>query len=71
MKKTDDYSIFAFIVDVNVNKHPIKQAVKKLHGIDMATANTLQDQTWWREEGKCLTDSWYDALDITNKTGII
>ena len=44
MKKIDDYSILAFIVDVNVNKHPIKQAVKKLHDIDMATANTLQDQ---------------------------
>ena len=42
--KIDDYSILAFIVDVNVNEHPIKQAVKKLHDIDMATANTLQDQ---------------------------
>lgn len=45
MKKIDDYSILAFTVDVNVNKHPIKQAVKKLHDIDMATDNTLQDQT--------------------------
>ena len=58
-------------MDVNVNKHQIKHAVKKLHDIDMAKANTLRDQTWWREEGKCLTIPDYDALDITNKTGII
>ncbi|KAB0405692.1 hypothetical protein E2I00_016008 [Balaenoptera physalus] len=30
-----------FIVDVKANKHQIKQAVKKLHDIDMAKVNTL------------------------------
>ncbi|EGW14129.1 60S ribosomal protein L23a [Cricetulus griseus] len=40
MKKIEDKTL-VFIVDVKVNKYQIKQAVKKLHDIDVAKVNTL------------------------------
>ncbi|XP_037654286.1 60S ribosomal protein L23a-like [Choloepus didactylus] len=40
MKKTEDNTL-VFIVDVEANKHQIKQAVKKLYDIDVAKVNTL------------------------------
>ena len=39
MKKTEDNSTLVSIY-VRVSKHLIKQAVKKLHGIDVTKANT-------------------------------
>ncbi|KAK1340774.1 hypothetical protein QTO34_017168 [Cnephaeus nilssonii] len=41
MKKIGHSNILVFIVDVQTNKHQIKQAVKKLYDIDMAKVNTL------------------------------
>ncbi|KAL4682775.1 hypothetical protein H8957_016484, partial [Semnopithecus entellus] len=41
MKKIEDNNTLVFIVDVKANKHQIKQAVKKLYGIDVAKVNTL------------------------------
>ncbi|XP_040601756.1 60S ribosomal protein L23a-like [Mesocricetus auratus] len=41
MKKIEDNNTHVFIVDVKVNKHQIKQAVKKLCDIDMAKVNTF------------------------------
>ncbi|OBS59533.1 hypothetical protein A6R68_09342 [Neotoma lepida] len=41
MKKIEDNNTLVFIVDVNANKHQIKQAVKKLYDIDVAQVNTL------------------------------
>ncbi|EGW09014.1 60S ribosomal protein L23a [Cricetulus griseus] len=65
MKKIEDNNKLVFIVDVKVNKHHIKQAVKKLYDIDMAKVNTLI-----RPDGeKKALD--YDALDVYNKIGII
>ncbi|XP_069478444.1 large ribosomal subunit protein uL23-like [Ambystoma mexicanum] len=40
MKKIEHNNTLVFIVDVKANKHQIKQAVKKLHDIDVATVNT-------------------------------
>ncbi|XP_043820023.1 60S ribosomal protein L23a-like [Dromiciops gliroides] len=40
MKKTEDNNTLVFIVDVNANKHQMKQAVKKLYDIDEAKVNT-------------------------------
>ncbi|XP_051009654.1 60S ribosomal protein L23a-like [Acomys russatus] len=41
MKKIEDNNTLVFIVDVKVNKHQIKQAVKKLYDIDVAKVKTL------------------------------
>ncbi|KAF7482927.1 Hypothetical predicted protein [Marmota monax] len=41
MKKIEDNNTLVFIVDGKANKHQIKQAVKKLYGIDVAAVNTL------------------------------
>ncbi|XP_043829221.1 60S ribosomal protein L23a-like [Dromiciops gliroides] len=41
MKKIEDNNTLVFTVDVKVNKHQIKQAVKKLYDIDVAKVNTL------------------------------
>ncbi|OBS79838.1 hypothetical protein A6R68_21960 [Neotoma lepida] len=61
-----------FSTDVKANKHQIKQAVKKLYDIDVAKVNTLI-----RPDGEkkayvyVLLAPDYDALDVTNKIGII
>nr|XP_059859428.1 large ribosomal subunit protein uL23-like [Delphinus delphis] len=41
MKKIEDSNTLVFIVDVEANKHQIKQAVKELYDIDVAKVNTL------------------------------
>ena len=41
MKKTEGNNTLMFIVDVKAKKHQIKQAMKKLCDIDVATVNTL------------------------------
>ncbi|XP_066236074.1 large ribosomal subunit protein uL23-like [Saccopteryx leptura] len=41
VKKTEDDSMSVFIVDVKANKHQLKQAVKKLCGINVAKVNTM------------------------------
>uniref|UniRef100_A0A8C9GA77 Large ribosomal subunit protein uL23 n=1 Tax=Piliocolobus tephrosceles TaxID=591936 RepID=A0A8C9GA77_9PRIM len=45
MKKIEENNTLVFIVDVKANKHQIKQAVKKLHDIDVAKVNTLIRRT--------------------------
>ena len=58
-----------FIVDVKANKHQIKQAVKKLYDIDVAKVNTLIRPDGEKAYVQLASD--YDALDVTNKIGII
>ena len=54
MKMED--SIFVFIMDVQVNQHQIKQAVKKLYDIDVAEANTFI-RTDGERRASCYTGS--------------
>ena len=54
MKMEDN--IFVFIMDVQVNQHQIKQAVKKLYDIDVAEANTLI-RTDGERRASCYTGS--------------
>ncbi|XP_062969123.1 large ribosomal subunit protein uL23-like [Cynocephalus volans] len=68
MKKKEDNSIFVFIVDVNINKHQIKQAVKKFYDTDVAKVNTLIRPDG--EKAYVQLDPDYDALGVVNKTGI-
>lgn len=44
IKKREDNTTFAFIVDVKAHEHQIKQAVKKFNGMDVAMVSTLPDQ---------------------------
>ena len=59
-----------FIVDVKVNKHQIKQAVKKLYDTDVAKVNTL---IWPKGKKKAYVPLAPDcgALNSANKIGII
>ena len=41
VKKVEDTSTLVFTVEVKANKPQVKQAVKKLHDIDMAKVNVL------------------------------
>ena len=41
VRKTDNHTTLVFTVDVKASKHPIQQAVKKLHDTDVAKVNTL------------------------------
>ncbi|XP_069481522.1 uncharacterized protein [Ambystoma mexicanum] len=70
MKKNEDNNTLVFIVGVKAKKHQIKQAVKKLHDIDVAKVNTLIRPD---DEKKAYVHlaSDYDALDVANKIGII
>ncbi|XP_075418755.1 large ribosomal subunit protein uL23-like [Tenrec ecaudatus] len=70
MKKIEDNNTLVFIVDVNANKHQIKQAVKKLYDIDVAKVNTLIRPDGEKKAYVRLAPD-YDALDVANKIGII
>ena len=59
-----------FIVDVKVNKHWIKQAVKKLYDLDVAKVNILIRPDREKKAYVWLAPD-YDALDVANKIGII
>ncbi|KAH0521643.1 60S ribosomal protein L23a [Microtus ochrogaster] len=58
-----------FTVDAKANKHQIKEAVEKLYGTDMAKVNTLIRPDGGKAYVQLVPDS--DALDVTNKIGII
>ncbi|XP_055140621.1 large ribosomal subunit protein uL23-like [Symphalangus syndactylus] len=70
MKKIEDNNTLVFIVDVNANKHQIKQAVKKLYDIDVAKVNTLIRPDGEKKASVRLAPD-YDALDVAKKIGII
>ncbi|XP_032613976.1 large ribosomal subunit protein uL23-like [Hylobates moloch] len=69
-KKIEDNNMLVFMKDVEVNKHQIKQAVKKLYDIDVAKFDTL---IWPDGEKKAYVQPAPDddALDVANKIGII
>uniref|UniRef100_A0A4X1T0J6 Large ribosomal subunit protein uL23 n=1 Tax=Sus scrofa TaxID=9823 RepID=A0A4X1T0J6_PIG len=69
MKKIEDNNTLVFIVDVKANKHQIKQAVKNLYDTDVAKVNTLIRPDGEKAYVQLASD--YDALDVTNKIGII
>ncbi|ELW61496.1 60S ribosomal protein L23a [Tupaia chinensis] len=69
MKKIENNTL-VFIVDIKANKHQVKQAVKKLYGIDVAKVNTLVRPDGEKKAYVRLAPD-YDALDVDNKIGII
>ncbi|KAH8929556.1 hypothetical protein BT69DRAFT_1311131 [Atractiella rhizophila] len=70
MKKIEENNTLVFIVDVKSNKRQIKEAIKKLYGVE-----PLKIRTLIRPDGKkkafvrLLPD--VDALDVANKIGFI
>ncbi|KAK2090923.1 60S ribosomal protein L23A [Saguinus oedipus] len=70
MKKTEDNKTLVFTVDVKANKRQIKQAVKKLYDIDVATVNTLIRPDGEKKTYVRLAPD-YDALDVANIIRII
>ncbi|TKC48130.1 hypothetical protein EI555_003704 [Monodon monoceros] len=69
MKKREDSNTLVSVVIVNTNKHQIKQAVKNLYDIDLAKVNALIRPDGEKAYGPLVPD--YDALDVTNKIGVI
>ncbi|XP_038959838.1 large ribosomal subunit protein uL23-like [Rattus norvegicus] len=70
MKKVEDNNTLVFIVDVKVNKHRVKQAVKKLYDIDVAKVNTLKRPDGEKKAYALLAPD-YDALDVAYMVRII
>ncbi|XP_055115873.2 large ribosomal subunit protein uL23-like [Symphalangus syndactylus] len=70
IKKIEDNNTLVFTVDVEANKHQIKQAVKKVYDIDVAKVNTLIRPDGEKKAYVRLAPD-YDALDVANKIGII
>ncbi|MBZ3890095.1 60S ribosomal protein L23a [Sciurus carolinensis] len=66
--KTEDNNTLMFIMDVKVNKHQIKQAVKKLYDIDVAKVNTLIRPDGEKAYIRLAPD--YNALEVANKIGV-
>lgn len=68
MKKIEDNSTLGFSVDVKVNKHQIKQGMKKT--IDMDKVNNLIRPDGEKKSYVQLTTD-YDVLDVAKKIRII
>ena len=69
MEKIEDNTL-VFTVYVKASKHQIKQAVKKLHDIDMVKVSTLIRPDGEKKAYFQLPPN-DDALDVANKSGII
>ncbi|XP_036009519.1 60S ribosomal protein L23a-like [Mus musculus] len=70
MKKIKDKNTLVFIVDVNTNKHQIKETMKKLDDIDVTKVRTLTRPDREKKAYVCLAPD-YDALDVANKIRVI
>jgi len=70
MKKIEDNNTLVFIVDINANKHHIKDAIHKMYEIKALKVNTLIRPDGTKKAYVRLTSD-YDALDVANKIGII
>ena len=70
MKKIEDHNTLVFIVDLRANKPKIKQAVKKMYGIEAARVNTLIRPDGLKKAYVRLTQD-YDALESASRMGLI
>ncbi|XP_064232818.1 large ribosomal subunit protein uL23-like [Aotus nancymaae] len=70
MKNIEGNNALVFTVDVKVNKHQLKQAVKKLYDTDVAKVSTLNRPDGEKKAYVPLAPD-YNALDVANKIGII
>ena len=70
MKKIEDQNTLVFLCDVRANKHQIRDAVKKLYGVQALKINTLIRPDGVKKAYVRLTGD-VDALEIANKIGVI
>lgn len=70
MKKMEDNNTLVFIVDVEANKHQIKDAVKKMYEINAVKINTLVRPDG-QKKAYIRLPSDTEALEVANKIGII
>lgn len=70
MKKMEDNNTLVFIVDVQANKHQIKDAVKKMYEINAVKINTLVRPDG-QKKAYIRLPSDNEALEVANKIGII
>ncbi|KAA8496143.1 60S ribosomal protein L23a [Porphyridium purpureum] len=70
MKKIEDNNTLVFIVDLRASKPKIKEAVKKMYGIQAAKVNTLIRPDGLKKAYVRLTQD-YDALDSASRMGLI
>eukprot|EP01002_Notosolenus_urceolatus_P014387 NODE_5824_length_673_cov_63.024038_g4927_i0.p2 GENE.NODE_5824_length_673_cov_63.024038_g4927_i0~~NODE_5824_length_673_cov_63.024038_g4927_i0.p2 ORF type:complete len:167 (+),score=69.34 NODE_5824_length_673_cov_63.024038_g4927_i0:122-622(+) len=70
MKKIEDQNTLVFIVDILANKHQIADAVKKLYDIKAIRVHTLIRPDG-RKKALIKLDPKHDALDVSNKIGIL
>lgn len=70
MKKIEDNSTLVLTTHVKANNHLIKQAVKKLHDMDVTEANSPTRPDRVKKAYFQLAPD-YGALDIANKIRII
>lgn len=70
MKKIEDSNTLVFIVNKKANKYQIRDAIKKLYEVEIASVNTLIRPDGKKKAFVRLTAD-HDALDIANKIGYI
>jgi len=70
MKKMEDNNTLVFLVDVQANKHQIKEAVKRMYDITAVKINTLIRPDGQKKAYVRLAQD-NEALDMANKIGII
>ncbi|RKP05959.1 putative 60S ribosomal protein L25 [Thamnocephalis sphaerospora] len=70
MKKIEDQNTLVFLCDVRANKHQIRDAVKKLYGVQALKINTLIRPDGVKKAYVRLTGD-VDALEVANKIGVI
>jgi len=66
----EDNNTLVFIVDVEANKHQIKDAVKKMYEINAVKINTLVRPDG-QKKAYIRLPSDTEALEVANKIGII
>ena len=69
MKKMEDHNTLVFIADIRSNKPQIREAIKKLYSVNVASINTLIRPDGEKKAYVKLTPD-HDAMDIANKMNI-
>lgn len=70
MRKIEDANTIVYIVDIRANKNQIKSVVKELYNVEVAKVNTLITPAGEKKAFVKLTAD-YDALEVSNKIGIV
>eukprot|EP01128_Nolandella_sp_AFSM9_P010320 TRINITY_DN7106_c0_g1_i1.p1 TRINITY_DN7106_c0_g1~~TRINITY_DN7106_c0_g1_i1.p1 ORF type:complete len:145 (+),score=51.99 TRINITY_DN7106_c0_g1_i1:56-490(+) len=70
MKKIEDANTIVFIVDIRANKNQIKAVVKELYNVEVTKCNVLITPAG-AKKAYCKLAADYDALEVSNKIGLV